>query len=267
MELTNKCIMLTGASGGIGQAIAMLLSAKGVKLILVSRNKERFQQLKASLTRPEQHICLSADMTTEQGMEQISQLVHQYKQSGGVIDALINGAGSNEFQYFAQRSVSSLEQELRLNLLSPILLSQSALGWLQRPGIILNIGSAFGSIGYPGYASYCAAKAGIHRFSEALDRELDGANIRVLYLAPRATQTEMNNATVRSLNQQLGNKSDTPETVAQCVVDMLQKETASKWIGWPEKLFAKVNQLFPKLVSASIRKQQSVIQHFLNQES
>lgn len=267
MELTNKCIMLTGASGGIGQAIAKLLSDKGVKLILVARNQERLQQLKASLTRSEQHICLSADITTEQGMDQINQLVYQHKQSGGIIDALINGAGGNEFQYFAQRSISSLEQELRLNLISPILLSQSALGWLHRPGIILNIGSAFGSIGYPGYASYCAAKAGIHRFSEALDRELDGANIRVLYLAPRATRTEMNNAAVQSLNQQLGNKSDTPETVAQCVVDMLQKETTSKWIGWPEKLFVKVNQLFPNLVSASIRKQQSVIQHFLNHES
>ncbi len=183
------------------------------------------------------------------------------------ISALINNAGSNQFQFLAQRSAESIEREMQLNLMTPIALSQSALGWLKRPGVILNIGSTLGSIGYPGYTAYCASKAGLHRFSEALDRELDGAAIRVLYLAPRTTETELNSPRVVELNQKLGNRSDSPQVVAEHVVQMLEQETAAKWIGWPEKLFARINQVFPRLVSGSIRKQQETIHYFINHSS
>ncbi|MDK2721779.1 SDR family NAD(P)-dependent oxidoreductase, partial [Vibrio vulnificus] len=131
-------------------------------------------------------------------------------------------AGCNAFAPLSQRSAHELEQELKLNLLTPMLLSQAALSWLSRPGIILNIGSTFGSIGYPGYSSYCAAKAGLHRFSEALDRELTAEEIRVLYLAPRATSTSLNSEAVVQMNQQLGNRSDDPQVVADHIVLMLE---------------------------------------------
>ena len=116
------------------------------------------------------------------------------------------------------------------------------------------MGSTFGSIGYPGYATYCASKSGLQRFSEAMNRELDGTGIKVIYLAPRATHTELNSEAVKQLNRRLGNRSDQPEIVAQYVISMLEKEHNSKWIGWPEKLFARINQLLPSIVSRSIKK-------------
>lgn len=267
MELKDKCILLTGASGGIGQAIAKALAHKGAKLILVARNEQKLKILQAALPLAKHHICLGADITTSQGIALITEQANQGGEAGQGIDMLIHGAGGNQFQRLAGRSAASVEQELQLNLVAPITLTQAALTWLNPPRIILNIGSAFGSIGYPGYASYCAAKAGLQRFSEALDRELDGSGTRVLYLAPRATQTSMNSQKVQTLNQKLGNKSDPPEIVAHCVVRMLENETTRQWIGWPEKLFVKINQLFPSLVSASIRKQQAIIKHYLDDVS
>lgn len=265
MELNDKRVLLTGASGGIGKEIALALEAQGAELILVARNTNRLNELKSSLNHPEKHQIVSVDLSTDAGLQELKQkclsLSHDHKR----IDVLINNAGINQFNFLAQRSPPSIELEMRLNLMVPILLSQSALSWINRPGIVLNIGSTFGSIGFPGYSTYCAAKSGLQRFSESMDRELDGAGIRTLYLAPRATDTSLNDSSVNQMNQKLGNKSDSPAVVAKHVLDILRKEQASRWIGWPEKLFARVNQIFPGLVSNSIRKQQDTIHHFINQ--
>lgn len=264
MNLQDKQVLLTGASGGIGEKIAPALEAKGASLILVARNRNKLEALKNSLNYPQRHQVLCVDFNQPDGIETLDEFcLAQIKKRR--IDVLINNAGNNQFSFLAQRCAKSLQQEMHLNLMTPILTSQAALGWLQRPGIILNIGSTFGSIGFPGYTSYCAAKAGVQRFSEALDRELDGAGIRVLYLAPRATATTLNDDRVTEMNRRLGNHSDAPEVVAQHVVTILEKERAAMWIGWPEKLFARINQLLPKLVSNSIRKQQDTIHHYINQ--
>lgn len=171
---------------------------------------------------------LVADITTTDGLNAVRELARQKQK----VDALINNAGSNDFSLLSQKRPTQIEADIQLNLVAPMLLCQSALSWLKQPGVILNIGSTFGSIGYPGYTSYCAAKAGLHRFTEALDRELFATGIRALYLAPRATETSLNSDTVNELNQKLGNKTDSPQVVAEHVVNMLEKEISAKWIGW-----------------------------------
>lgn len=260
MEIKQSKIMLTGATGGIGHSIAQQLANEGAQLILVGRSQAKLRSLLATLANPEQHQIVVADITTAQGLWQINHFAMQSPR----INALINNAGCNQFKLLSQKTDAELEQEIQVNLLAPIQLCQSALSWLTQPGVMLNIGSTFGSIGYPGYSVYCAAKAGLHRFSEALDRELEGSGLRVLYLAPRATDTELNNAAVKQMNQQLGNKIDTPDVVANHVVAMLKQETSAKWIGWPEKLFARINQILPSVVASAIHKQQATLQHFLH---
>ncbi|MFG6245373.1 short chain dehydrogenase, partial [Vibrio diabolicus] len=91
--------------------------------------------------------------------------------------------------------------------------------------------------------------------------------IRALYLAPRATETSLNSDAVNEMNRQLGNKTDSPQVVANHVVTMLEKEISAKWIGWPEKLFARINQLLPSVVSSAIRKQQETIHQYVNRVS
>ncbi len=265
MNINKKTVLLTGATGGIGSQIAAQLDALGARLILVGRNQEKLHQLQQSLPQGERHIYLSIDLGEPDGIAQLQQQMRVLAQDDIRTDIIINNAGCNQFSYLAQQNPATLMHEVQLNLVTPMLISQSAIHWLNRPGIILNIGSAFGSIGFPGYTSYCAAKAGLHRFSEALDRELNGSGIRVLYLAPRATNTKLNNVAVQELNQALGNQSDEPEVVASQVIKVLHKETGASWIGWPEKLFVRINQLFPALVSHSINKQQTTIHRYLDQ--
>lgn len=258
MKLESTTWLLTGASGGIGSAIAAMLAGRGAALILVGRSMERLKALRQTLHEPSLHRMIVADLQTEYGLEQMmAQLGNQ------PLDGVINNAGVNRFGWFADRSGVSLHAEINLNLMQPILLTNRVLGQLKHPGMIVNIGSTFGAIGYPGYATYCASKAGVQRFSEALDRELSAAGIRVLYLAPRATATALNCPEVQAMNRQLGNHEDPPEKVAEQLYHLIVHEERSRFIGWPEKLFARVNQLLPGVVAASIRRQFPVIADYL----
>jgi short-subunit dehydrogenase len=261
MDLKRKRILLTGATGGIGSALALQLAKQGAYLILVGRKQTKLDELKNSLENASEHLCIRADLATD-GIETINAACLHWKDQGVHIDVVINNAGTNTFAYLAQQTAVDIARETQLNMLAPILLSRYAISWLKRPGIILNIGSIFSAIGYPGYSTYCATKAAIHRFSEALQRELTGTGIQVLYLAPRATDTKLNDQRVTDLNTLLGNTTDNPEYVASEIISTLKAETKYRWLGWPEKLFVRLNQLLPSVVSSSIRKQHTRITEF-----
>jgi short-subunit dehydrogenase len=124
------------------------------------------------------------------------------------------------------------------------------------------MGSVFGAIGYPGYAVYSATKFGLRGFTEALRRELAASNVSVHYLAPRATRTRINSSAVERMNTELGVAMDDPERVAQAVCRLLVKQQAAAVIGWPEKLFVRINALLPRAVDGAIRKQLPTIERY-----
>ena len=126
-------------------------------------------------------------------------------------------------------------------------------------GGVVNVGSTFGAIGYPGFSTYCASKFGLRGYSEALRRELSDSSLQVFYLAPRATNTAINSSRVANLNSELGNAVDEPIIVAKALLKQLQKNRMNCYVGWPEKFFARVNGLLPKLVDSSLSKQLALI--------
>ena len=128
--------------------------------------------------------------------------------------------------------------------------------------MILNVGSIFGSIGHPGFVTYCASKAGVKTFTEALGRELADTNIRVGYIAPRATATALNTDRVNKMNRKLGNRMDTPAYVAERIVGQLKTGRELTYLGWPEKFFVRVNALLPSVVRNALVKNLGVIKQF-----
>jgi len=264
MNIGQQYVLLTGASGGIGEQIAHSLAVRGAWLILVARDRQKLERLHQSLPNSEKHRVLSVDLAEQTGIEQLQQFIQQLDQSQPRIGVIINNAGSNQFCLFARRTQASWQHEMMLNLLTPMQITHLALQWVSKPELIINIGSSFAAIGYPGYAAYCAAKAGLHRFSEAMNRELQGSGIKVLYLAPRATNTALNSPIVQQLNRTLGNHSDEPAVVAEQVASIIDTEQAVVWMGWLEKLLVRLNQLWPSLISRAIKKQQPILWSFLD---
>jgi len=254
MDCRNKSVLLAGATGGIGQAIAAELDRAGARLTLVGRNAERLAQLQHRLS--DRHQVAAADINDA---DQRAALVRQCERSG--LDVFVNCVGVMDFKLFESQEPAVIQSMVMTNLLAPMLLCRELLPVLQRSeeAAIVNIGSIFGSIGHPGFTAYCATKFGLRGFTEALQRELHDSSIRVSYLAPRATRTDLNSAAVTALNEALGNATDEPERVAEELVKVLGARRRQRYMGWPENLFVRLNSLFPGVVHGALTRKLSII--------
>jgi len=259
-SIAGKTILLTGASGGIGSAIATALSEQGARLILVGRNTETLTQLNQKLGG--HHLDCVADISTQTGRDNI---ISFCENEVSKINVVINNAGISHFSSLENIEPSTIEQIIQTNLISQILLCQAFLPLLKNfpESEIINIGSTFGSIGYPGFSVYCASKFGLRGFSEALSRELSDSTISIRYFAPRATKTTFNTDKVVEMNKALANTMDSPEQVAKALVVFLGNTQHRAFLGWPEKLFVRLNGLLPSLVDKAITKKLSVIKRYL----
>lgn len=259
MQLKGKKILLTGATGGIGRAIAKALSDEGAILILTARDNEQLIALKDSIGNQPHHI-LSLDLNNEQGRRKLADVAEQEQ-----VDILINNAGVNRLSLLESTDDAEISQMMNTNLVVPMMLCREIVKMLRhRPeSAIVNIGSIFGSIGYAGSASYCASKFGLRGFTEALRREVADSSVKIIYFAPRATDTPLNSDKMNALNKALGNAVDSPEYVAQRLVKALHDDRPhSYFLGWPEAFFVRLNALLPKLVDNALLKQLPVIRRF-----
>lgn len=259
MKLKGKLILLTGASGGIGQAIAQRLAAQGARLILVGRSTQHLNALARDLNIfANAGFVLHADLASHSGRETIRTALLALQEP---LDILINCAGVNLFGMLEDNDPDAIEHLIATNVTATILLTRLALPFLNKnSGRIVNIGSSFGGLGYPGFSAYCASKFALRGFSEALRRELSDGNIQVAYLAPRATHTALNSDAIYAMNRELGTAVDEPEVVAAQLELMLSAATMrDRNIGWPERLFLRINSIFPRIIDNALRAQLPII--------
>lgn len=248
--------VLTGAGGGIGRATAKRLAPLCDALLLVGRDAGALHALALEIGPPARAVV--ADLATEAGRAAVE---HAAAAVPGGIDLLINNAGAGAFAWLADQDAASIERMVRVNVIAPVELTRLLLPRLaaQREARIVNVGSIFGYLGYPGCAAYSATKFALRGFSEALRRELADGPVRVSYFAPRATRTAMNRAALCDLNAELGVAMDAPEEVARALVASLGRPARERLLGMPERLFARLNQVVPGLVDRALRRQLPVI--------
>ncbi|MDR2155364.1 MAG: SDR family oxidoreductase [Burkholderiaceae bacterium] len=260
MQIEGSTLLVTGASGGIGQALCHRLQERGARLVLGGTHAAALRELAAQLDA--RHLQAAADMGTPEGREHLARICNQ-----AGVDGVINLAGVLDFALFADQDPERIQRLLEVNTLGTILLTRALLPQLlKRPRArIVNVGSIFGSIGHPGFAVYCASKAAVKVFSEALARELADTTVSVAYIAPRATRTALNSERVNALNQALGNQTDSPEQVADAIVAILQSSATQRFIGWPERLFVKLNALLPALVQQALVKKLPLVKQYAAQ--
>jgi short-subunit dehydrogenase len=258
MKLIECRAVITGASGGIGQALVSALLAEGAQLLLVGRQPEVLQAL-AQTQSGKVHV-VQADIRERSGREAVVAAAQRF----GGINTLINAAGVNHFGLLEQHDETAIADLIGLNVTATLQLTHRLLPMLRQQGraLVVNLGSTFGSIGYPGFSAYCASKFALRGFSEALRRELADTQVKVLYFAPRATQTRMNAANVVAMNDELNVAMDDPHSVALHLLAAIRREQEERYLGWPEKLFVRLNSLLPRVVDQALRKQLPIIQRF-----
>jgi short-subunit dehydrogenase len=258
-------VVLTGASGGLGRAMAAALAGDCDAMVLAGRDGARLAVLKRELQS--RHAALAVetvagDLTRSATRRQVRDACRALPQP---VDVLINNAGINEFHEFESQEAGDVGRMLEVNLLAPMLLTQELLPLLKAApsAQIVNVGSIFGYLGYPGFAAYCATKFGLRGFSQSLRRELADTAVKVRYFAPRTTRTALNSPAVSAMNRALGAREDTPEAVARELVRFLASDAWERKIGFPERLYVFLNQLVPAVNDKGIRAQLSTIKQHL----
>ena len=256
MQLNKARILLTGATGGLGEALASHLSAAGAALMLTGRNADKLAAI--PLVAGTECVRLQADLTTASGIADAAAAARRFN-----ANMLINNAGVGGFGLLESQVWTEVDQILATNLVVPIRLTHALLPWLktQPEAAVVNIGSTFGSIPFAGFAAYSSAKSGLRGFSQALRRELADSSVRVIHIAPRAIDTPLNSAAVNRLNVALKNTSDSPASVAAQIVEKLRSNVAESHFGFPERLFAWINGVSSSLIDHGLSGKLATIKH------
>ena len=251
-------VLITGASGGIGYALAEALAQRGAHLVISGRKPEVLALLVNRF--PEQMVAVAADLTRAEERHRLVSATHL-----AGCNMLINAAGNNQQGFFDTTTDSDIEQLVAINLTATLQLTQALLPQLMAcpQATIITIGSTFGQLGYPGQVTYCATKFALRGFSEALRRELADTRVRVMYIAPRATRTAMNSPQTDALNAALGNAVDSPSAVALAIINAVERQREELQIGRPERFFTRLNTLWPGAVDRALLRQLPVIRRFV----
>jgi NAD(P)-dependent dehydrogenase (short-subunit alcohol dehydrogenase family) len=192
-RLDGKFAIVTGASSGIGAAIAEAMAQAGAKVALVGRDADRLARTRAACG--EGHVTINADITAEGGAERT---VEAALQAFGRIDSIVHSAGIFEPKPFPESPVESLDEQWRVNVRAPYAITHAAQAHLEPGSSVIFISSIAGKIGFPHSAAYCATKGAIEMLVKSLATELAPRGIRVNAIAPGNIHSPMNEELFKS---------------------------------------------------------------------
>ncbi|MCI3945696.1 oxidoreductase [Pseudomonas syringae] len=245
-------VLITGAAGGIGQAICARLIHRGMQLILADIDEARVHALAESLG--EDAFPYGVDLTDQ---ESLAGLMAYIESGFGRLDVLINNAAIAVVEAFDTRSVESISRELNINLIAPLILTRLAIPLLKRSADarIISTVSLGGVFPTPESPIYCASKFGLRGAMLSIGLDLANKGIKVGSILPTATDTRM----LRQEAIDGGNAlqfiapPQSPDDVAQQVVLMLDKPCLERSPKPSESWASSLAMLFPNLLPRTTR--------------
>ena len=223
--IAGKRAIVTGASGGIGRAIAVELARQGADVLAVARREPLLKELVDKLRQLGPRAEYVAGDICDAVIRQ--QCLDFVKSQFGGLDILINNAGIGAVGPFATASPESLRQIFELNFFAAAELTQYALPLLSRgqQPLLVNVSSILGHCGIPQMAGYCASKFALRGFSESLRAELKPQGIDVLIVSPGSTSSDFFSNLIEDQSQPSWRASQpsTPEHVAQVTVRAMRR--------------------------------------------
>ncbi len=195
MKLLNKLVIITGASRGIGRAIALKFAEEGADLVLVARNRDELAELAEKIKELDRKVLFfPADITNQIEVEKIVQSTIEHF---GKIDILINNAGIGLFKSVIETTLEEWQNVINVNLTGTFIFSKAVLPYMieRGQGQIINISSDVGKRTIPKASAYVASKFALQAFSEVLAKEVRKLGIKVGTILPGMTDTYFNNST------------------------------------------------------------------------
>ncbi|MDQ3068913.1 MAG: 3-oxoacyl-ACP reductase FabG [Acidobacteriota bacterium] len=228
-SLENRVAIVTGASRGIGRAVAGMLAARGAHVIAAARGDNARDTVEAIVAAGGKATAVAADVTDPKAVEAMIAAA----QEAGSVDILVNNAGITRDQLMLRMKRDDWDAVLATNLTAAFTTSQAVLRPMikQRRGRIINITSVVGQSGNAGQANYAASKAGLIGFTKALAQEVASRNVTVNAVAPGLIETDMTKALTGDAQAAWADKIPlgrlgTPEDIAAAVCFLASDEAS-----------------------------------------
>jgi 3-oxoacyl-[acyl-carrier protein] reductase len=228
-NLSGKTALITGASGGIGGAIAKALQAQGAKVAISGTNVEKLNAVAAEIGGDV--IIIPANLSDKADVERLGKEAEE--KLGGQVDILVNNAGITKDGLFMRMKDEDFESVINVNLTSSFVLTRTIVKGMfkRRFGRIINISSVVGTMGNPGQANYCASKGGLVAMTKSIAIEAASRNITANCIAPGFIATAMtdklNEDQKGKITQNIpAGKMGGPEDIAAAVVYLASDEAA-----------------------------------------
>lgn len=193
-KLSNKVVIVTGASSGIGYATAVELGKRGAKVVCAARRLKRLDDLAKEIHQAGGHaIAVECDVTRK---DQVDRMVATTRETFGAIDCLINNAGIMPLSFMDACKIDEWTRMVNVNINGVLYGVAAVLQEMieRKNGHIINVSSVAGRKVFPGGAVYCATKFAVHALSEGIRQEVAKHGVRVTTIAPGLVTTELQNA-------------------------------------------------------------------------
>ncbi|KKW79441.1 MULTISPECIES: SDR family NAD(P)-dependent oxidoreductase [Acinetobacter] len=259
-SLDGKVVWITGASSGIGKALAAECALQGAQVILSARRFEELEKVRVSLLHPDHHLSVAMDITDE------AQVRHAYEQvldQKGRIDLLINNAGLSQRALITETSMQTERAIMEIDYFSQVFLTKLVLPTFiaQKSGRIAYVSSVAGLLGTQYRATYSAAKAAIHMWANSLRAEVAQDGVKVSVIFPGFVKTNVSFNALNGAGKPQAHQDEAIENGLEA--DDFAKQTVSALLngqeyivvgGAKEKLGVWVSRLSPTTLYKMIRK-------------
>lgn len=226
-DLTEKIILVTGASSGIGRTICVKCAEAGARVVLLARNVERLKET-MNMCPGDSHSLYSVDLTD---LDVIPKLVRSISKEVGHLNGLVHSAGLHQLKPLRSLRAKDMQELFNINAAAGVMLVKgfSAKGCHEKPASVVLLSSVMGHVGQPGAIAYCMSKGAVNSAVQATALELAAEEIRVNSIAPAMIETEMTNRTLSMLGEKQSGKIrrkhpcgfGKPEDVANAAIYLL----------------------------------------------
>ncbi|MEP2278056.1 SDR family oxidoreductase [Maribacter sp.] len=258
-SINNKVVWITGASSGIGEALAYQLNELGAKVILSARREAVLLEVKNKCKFPHNVSILPLDLTDFDSLETITQKAFKIYDN---IDILINNGGLSQRSLIVDTKFEVYQQMIDVNYLGTIKLTKHVLPFFmaQKSGHFVTITSLMGKFSSPYRSGYCGAKHALHGFFDALRMEHEKDNINVSIICPGFIQTNVAKNALTGDGSALQKEDNATENgmpvneCAQKIISAIKQKRFETYIGGKEKFGIYLKRFFPKILHKVVMK-------------
>ena len=255
MQVSGKVVVITGASMGIGEAVAKLFADRGASVVLLSRDAERAEAARGRVGHAERTLALACDVRNREEIDRVVGLtLHHFQR----IDVWINNAGHGILDSVANVDMSAVRETFETNFFGALEAMQAVIPVMkqQGSGAIINISSVAGHIPIPFHAVYSSTKFAMNAIGKAARIELLSNGINVLTVCPGYVRTDFSKNAIKGREQKQVRparvRGITVERVANAVLQGYLKQKREVVVPWFMHPVIKIYQLFPGLVEWSM---------------